>query len=119
MSVSNTKQISTLDGSRSTPRKKKGILTITSSSLEGYLLKQNPNGLITKDFKRRWFSLSDRILYYFETKDSSSYLGNIDLRIASEIRMVDDKKYKDNCFEVVTPKRTYVLLAEDRADRRK
>lgn len=60
--------------------------------------------------KQRWFSLINNILYYFETKESSASLGQIDLREIDSIE--ESKKYKDFGFEINTPNRTYVLITE-------
>jgi hypothetical protein len=92
--------------------------------LSGYLLKQNPNALL-KDlgsaFKKRWFSVTDKVLYYFENQDSSSSKGFIDLTFVLEIKVIDDNKqrHRDTMFELITPGRVYVLVAESNADRKR
>jgi len=42
------------------------------AGVEGWLLKQKPKGLI-KEFRKRWFTLTEDILYYFETKEDSAF----------------------------------------------
>lgn len=98
--------------------------------MEGYLLKQNPRtiGIFSRDFKKRWFTLGGPSLYYFEDQDSSVSLGNID--VARDVIAIRDNsdssnKYLVNIelqhawFELVTVKRTWVMVAQNEQEKKK
>jgi len=66
---------------------------------EGWLMKQGGNRY--KTWKRRWFILDDKCLYYFEYTHDKEPKGIIPLENL-QVREVSDTK-KPNCFEIFLP----------------
>jgi len=74
-----------------------------------YLIKE---GGKFKTWKKRWCVLKNNVIYYSK-KQNSGELGIIRLHGVSVDQVyISQRKKKRNCFEVVTPNRTYYLVAE-------
>lgn len=68
--------------------------------------------------QKRWFSLTGHMLYYSELETSAQASGSINLlEDVTRVARVTTGKYPDQQFHIVTPKRTYVLVADNTADR--
>jgi hypothetical protein len=76
-----------------------------TAKFSSYLQKKNPRGLI---WKKRWFSLEDGAIYYFEDQSSSKSLGKISLDDIQDV-VTQEKKVK---FTISTKGREYVLKAD-------
>jgi len=72
------------------------MYTFFSPEREGWLLKQ---GGSWKTWKRRWFVLNDRVLYYFQHTAENKPKGIIPLENV-RVRALDDKDGKEWAFEV-------------------
>lgn len=98
-------QISSLkDSMKSMPKKKK----TSSVKKEGYLIKQ---GKFVKSWMRRFFYLTNNILYYSKSKEKRVHiLGHIDLNGA--IIRTNKIPSLPNLISIITPLRTYYLRAE-------
>ncbi|KJE90767.1 hypothetical protein CAOG_02021 [Capsaspora owczarzaki ATCC 30864] len=82
----------------------------------GYMTKQ---GGANKNWKRRWFVLTETQLKYFKTSDciiddDSDLLGQIDLNEISCVESATNKR--SFCFKLVTPDRTYFISCESDAE---
>ena len=79
----------------------------------GYLTKE---GGSWKNWQKRWCVLTPTgMIFYFKDKKDSNSRGCVDLNIASEITIEDDKR--QFCFGIHTPTRTYYMTAENKNDR--
>jgi len=72
------------------------MYTFFSPEREGWLLKQ---GGSWKTWKRRWFVLNDRCLYYFQHTAENVPKGIIPLENV-RVRQCEDKYGKEFCFEI-------------------
>lgn len=81
-------------------------------TLSGWLYKQGSDGL--KVWRKRWFVLSDYILYYYKSSEEEKLLGSILLpSYKVSICSPDDKIYKKFAFKCEhLNMRTYWLAAE-------
>jgi hypothetical protein len=97
-------------------------LTIMPSNLkiirQGWLLKQNPNGVLLKMWKKRYFKLTETALLYAESEQLAA-LREVPLNIISSVERSDRVKGRDNCFTVSTylfcengKRRIYLLQVE-------
>jgi RAC serine/threonine-protein kinase len=78
-----------------------------------YLIKE---GGKFKTWKKRWCVLKNNVIYYSK-KQNSGELGIIRLHGVSVDQVyISQRKKKKNCFEVVTPTRTYFLVAESETE---
>lgn len=102
-------QITSLrDSMKSISSKKKTV----SVKKEGYLVKQ---GKIVKNWKKRYFFLTNNILYYSRTKETRfTILGHIDLADASI--KTNRIPTLPNLISIITPSRTWYLRAESELD---
>lgn len=87
--------------------------------LQGYLNKENPNGL-AKMWKRRWFvHHKNKLLYYEEVKPGGDrgdgLKGFIPLQRAS-VSALPGYGRREFAFAIITPERTFHLQASDAAD---
>lgn len=80
------------------------MYTFFSPEKEGWLLKQ---GGSWKNWKRRWFLLSDRCLYYFQHTAENVPKGIIPLENV-KVRLMEDKDGKRFLFEVYSETNTTV-----------
>jgi hypothetical protein len=81
---------------------------------EGFLTKES---LIFKNWRRRWFVLTDKYLCSF--KDESDYRNPTEYLKLSEVcsvKTADKYTGKDNSFYVQTPSRMFWLVAETFAE---
>jgi hypothetical protein len=94
--------------------KKYGNIDIPAQSLhppdkDGYLTKQ---GGSIKTWKRRYFILKDRTLYYFKTPKDMIFTGKIDLEPHSLVKEEQGKK-KPNLFSITTAKRIFFMYPDN------
>ena len=82
------------------------------SSKEGYLTKQ---GFIRKSWRVRWFVLRNNSLSYYKTKQHKSPISTLDLKKATSVEL-DNSKWKEFCFRLVFPRRTYFFLGNSIED---
>ncbi|UXI21470.1 epididymal secretory protein E1-like [Sarcoptes scabiei] len=73
--------------------------TFFNPDREGWLWKQ---GGRYKNWKRRWFLLNDKCLYYFECSTDKEPRGIIPLENV-DIREISDRGGRQHCFEVFSP----------------
>merc|ERR1712000_167240 len=87
--------------------------------LQGYLIKENPNG-IAKLWKRRWFVHSgQRLLYYADVKPGRSAGDGLKGQIALQKATVSAEPgyaKREFAFAISTPERVYHLQAADAQD---
>jgi hypothetical protein len=80
-------------------------LTIMPSNLkiirQGWLLKQNPHGVLYKLWKKRYFKLTNTALLYAESEHGAA-LREVPLRIISSVERSDRVQGRDNCLTVST-----------------
>jgi len=76
---------------------------------EGWLTKQGGD---TKSWKKRWIILEGKKLTYFVDKNKKDKKGFIDLNSASAVNFINKYMNKVNCFNIVTPQRTWVMSAQ-------
>ena len=79
---------------------------------EGVLTKQ---GGKAKNWKRRWFVLNDHVLYYFKDQSGVS-LGGFSVADARVLPTPASEAKKPFAFSVITPHRTYNLIADTQTD---
>ena len=79
--------------------------------LRGWLDKQGAKGPV-RTFRQRWFEYNDATgrLYYFKTRGDEEPRGFVDLTTLQSITTTDPGGRR---FRLITPERTWVLLAED------
>jgi len=74
---------------------------------EGWLIKQ---GMVVKNWKKRWLVLVGTLLFYFKKQKDSFPQGVIPLREGGEIdcltEPIDNKSF---CFVIATPSRTFFI----------
>lgn len=86
----------------------------------GWLLKR---GEVIKGWKKRWFEIRDGHAFYYKYPDDAKALGAIDLNPAcTRIQRYDSDQISlsvprnEKIFRVITPKRTWILLADSEAE---
>eukprot|EP01113_Clastostelium_recurvatum_P017458 TRINITY_DN2048_c0_g1_i1.p1 TRINITY_DN2048_c0_g1~~TRINITY_DN2048_c0_g1_i1.p1 ORF type:complete len:520 (+),score=73.75 TRINITY_DN2048_c0_g1_i1:57-1562(+) len=81
---------------------------------EGELRKQ---GHIVKSWKKRWFRLSNDMLFYFKERQDDSPVGAIPLRM-SRCQDLGVKYVKSYCFELTAPKisKSFIIQANSRGE---
>jgi len=97
--------------------KKYGNIDIPAQSLQpfdkdGYLTKQ---GGSIKTWKRRYFVLKDRTLYYYKTPKDVVITGKIDLEPSSLVKEEQGKK-RPNLVSITTAKRIFFMYADNAMD---
>lgn len=98
---------------------------VTTASYElcevrGWLCKRGVKGLTGRKWRRRWFSTDkDSRLYYYQKNNNTSPRGFIDLDviIAVQDQPPSQQDINNACFNVVTPTRTYELMAHDEQEK--
>eukprot|EP01119_Soliformovum_irregulare_P007874 TRINITY_DN2044_c0_g1_i4.p1 TRINITY_DN2044_c0_g1~~TRINITY_DN2044_c0_g1_i4.p1 ORF type:complete len:915 (-),score=256.98 TRINITY_DN2044_c0_g1_i4:1531-4275(-) len=76
---------------------------------KGWLQKQGNSML--KDWKQRWFVLRQSFIAYYKDPEDPTPLGTIPLLQCSV--KISETVSKKNCFEFVTPNRTFYAVAKD------
>lgn len=92
--------------------KKYGDIRVPATSLhppdkDGYLTKQ---GGAIKTWKKRYFVLKDRTLYYYKTPKDQMFTGKLELEGSSQIR--EEPQKKKTMFSISTAKRIYYMYAD-------
>jgi hypothetical protein len=92
---------------------------VKSETLQGYLMKENPNG-IPKMWKRRWFQLQGkRLLYYAEPRPGrpvgEGLKGFVPL-VRATVSVMPAYAKREFVFGITTSERTYYLQAADAQD---
>ncbi|XP_030840094.1 cytohesin-1 isoform X1 [Strongylocentrotus purpuratus] len=87
--------------------------TFFNPDKEGWLMKQ---GGRYKNWKRRWFILTDNCLYYFEFTTDREPKGIIPLENL-QVQEVEDNR-KAQCFELVTTNKSVIKAAKTHGDGR-
>ncbi|XP_022788441.1 rho-associated protein kinase 1-like isoform X1 [Stylophora pistillata] len=88
--------------------------------VRGWLCKRGVKGLTGRKWRRRWFSTDkDSRLYYYQKNNNTSPRGFIDLDviIAVQDQPPSQQDINNACFNVVTPTRTYELMAQDEQEK--
>ncbi|CAH3041933.1 unnamed protein product [Porites lobata] len=96
-----------------------------SSSIElcqvrGWLCKRGVKGLTGRRWRRRWFSTDKNgRLYYYQKNNNTLPRGFIDLDVVIAVQDQPPSQQDINkaCFNVVTPTRTYQLMAHDEEEK--
>ncbi|KAN0003808.1 hypothetical protein ACTFIZ_009977 [Dictyostelium cf. discoideum] len=93
---------------------------------EGFIMRKRGGGLIKglKNWNKRWYSLRKNKLLYFKSKSDSTEMGCILMKTVQTVRPCTEvadipSKYSKMCFEIVTPARTFVMLANNVSDMKK
>jgi len=94
-------------------QKKYGNIEIPAQSLhppdyDGYLTKQ---GGSIKTWKRRYFILKEKTLYYYKTPKDTFFTGKIELEPTSLVKEEQGKK-KPNLFSITTAKRIFFMFPD-------
>jgi len=92
--------------------KKYGRIDIPAQSLhppdkDGYLTKQG-GGI--KTWKRRYFILKDKTLFYYKTPKDQVYTGKLELEANSVVK--EEPLKRKTMFSITTSKRVYYMYAE-------
>ena len=89
--------------------------------LKGKLRKEGKPGLFSSKggINTRFFDLDEEFLCYYQNTASADFVPSetIELRHVSEVCSILDRYEGEACFQVVTPKRTFFLIAADDAER--
>eukprot|EP01132_Coremiostelium_polycephalum_P008651 gene8651-10649_t len=94
---------------------------------EGWLMRKRGGGLIKglKNWNKRWYALKKNRLLYYKGKNVGSEMGCIYMKTVQTVRPardgIDDipSKYSKMCFEILTPGRTFVMLANSVSEMKK
>jgi len=65
----------------------------------GFLTKR---GHIVRNWKKRWFVLTDNKLYYFRSRQDDTHAGIVNLKNCA-VHIIDNHPSKKFCFEIITP----------------
>eukprot|EP01115_Flamella_aegyptia_P012516 TRINITY_DN62681_c0_g1_i1.p1 TRINITY_DN62681_c0_g1~~TRINITY_DN62681_c0_g1_i1.p1 ORF type:complete len:461 (-),score=166.48 TRINITY_DN62681_c0_g1_i1:165-1547(-) len=92
--------------------KKYGNINIPAQSLlppdkDGYLTKQ---GGTIKTWKKRYFILKDKTLFYYKTPKDQVFTGRLELEATSLVK--EEPQKKKTMFSITTAKRIYYMYAE-------
>ncbi|KAJ5071551.1 non-specific serine/threonine protein kinase [Anaeramoeba ignava] len=83
---------------------------------QGFLVKK---GAVWKTWKKRWFVIQGKMMYYYKKEKDVTPLGAIPLSEKTTAKIAENVK-KANCFEVDVPgKRTYYICGQSEDDRQK
>lgn len=94
------------------PNLKVSVASLNPADKEGFLTKQ---GGSIKTWKRRWFVLKNKRLFYFKTRNDTEATGVIELETDSFVRDEKDKK-KRFMFSVGTSRRVFFICADNEKD---
>lgn len=82
---------------------------------DGYLLKQSK---VLKNWHKRWLVLTPQYLFAFKTQqDQRQVTEFIKLTECSSVKSADQEMNKEHCFSVVTPSRTFFLIASSATEK--
>jgi len=103
--------------------KKYGNIDISAASLhpcdkDGYLVKQ---GGSIKTWKKRYFVLKGKVLYYYKTPKDSQFTGRIEIEPASLVKEELEKakkKSKPGLFSITTAKRIFFMYPDKQEETR-
>lgn len=88
--------------------------------VRGWLCKRGVKGLTGRRWRRRWFSTDKNgRLYYYQKNNNTLPRGFIDLDVVIAVQDQPPSQQDINkaCFNVVTPTRTYQLMAHDEEEK--
>lgn len=89
--------------------------------LKGKLRKEGKPGLFSSKggINTRFFDLDKEFLCYYQNTASADFVPSetIELRRVSDVCSILDRYEGGSCLQVVTPKRTFSLIAADDAER--
>lgn len=91
-----------------------------SCQVRGWLCKRGVKGITGRKWRQRWFSTDrDGRLYYYQKNNNTLPRGFIDLDviIAVQDQPSSQQDINNACFNVVTPTRTYELMAHDEQEK--
>lgn len=94
------------------PSLRVSVASLNPADKEGFLTKQ---GGSIKTWKRRWFVLKGKKLYYFKTRNDLEATGVIELEQDSFVKDEKDKK-KRFMFSVGTSRRVFFIVADNEKD---
>lgn len=100
--------------------KEKGPSSYESCQVRGWLCKRGVKGITGRKWRRRWFSTDrDGRLYYYQKNNNTLPRGFIDLDVIIAVQDQPSSQQDINsaCFNVVTPARTYELMAHDEQEK--
>ncbi|KYQ96657.1 actin binding protein [Tieghemostelium lacteum] len=93
---------------------------------EGWLMRKRGGGLIKgiKNWNKRWYVLKKNKLLYFKAKNVGQEMGCILMKTVQAVRPARDvtdipTKYSKLCFEIETPARTFIMLANNSSELKK
>ncbi|XP_068694651.1 rho-associated protein kinase 2-like isoform X1 [Montipora foliosa] len=92
------------------------------SQIRGWLCKRGVKGPTGRRWRRRWFATDlDGRLYYYQKNNNTMARGFIDLDVIIAVQDQPSSKQDINksSFSVVTPTRTYELMAHDEEEKLK
>ncbi|KYQ89736.1 pleckstrin (PH) domain-containing protein [Tieghemostelium lacteum] len=96
------------------PELRVSVAQLAPPDRDGWLTKQ---GGSIRTWRKRWFVLKGKKLYYFKTKTDVEATGIIELEENSFVKTETDKdKKKKFMFSVGTPKRTFFIFSETEPD---
>eukprot|EP01035_Chromulina_nebulosa_P016896 gene16896-22385_t len=94
----------------------------TPNMICGYLYRRvDKSGISTggskAEYRKNWFILSDYYLRFYksyqESRSIALAIDTIDLRLALAVRESADPASPENAFEILTPSKVYIFIAED------
>jgi len=96
------------NSSATAAEKKVSVASLIQPEKEGFLVKQ---GGVVKSWKKRWFVLKAKTLYYFNTRQDNEPAGVIHLNADCDIADGFAKTGQKDSLEIRTPERTYYVYA--------
>ncbi|EFA80963.1 actin binding protein [Heterostelium album PN500] len=93
---------------------------------EGWIMRKRGGNIMKgiKNWNKRWYTLKKNKLIYHKAKGLGPEMGCIWMKTVQAVRPVRNvtdipNKYAKSCFEIVTPARTYVMLANSATEMKK
>ncbi|EGG22287.1 actin binding protein [Cavenderia fasciculata] len=93
---------------------------------EGWIMRKRGGGLMKglKNWNKRWYTLKKNKLVYHKAKGFGPEMGCIFMKTVQAVRAATTgtdipSKYVKSCFEVATPGRTYIFLANNPSEMKK
>eukprot|EP00736_Rhodelphis_marinus_P000260 Rmarinus@m.22836 len=80
----------------------------------GWLTKQ---GGIVRNWKERWFVLTDTHLHYYKDKEASAPQASISLKQCTSIKGAEEVLQKEYSFQLQTPDRTFYFVASQESEK--